>query len=315
MPKFRLPTLKSMQAFEAVARCGGTVAAARELGVTAGAISQQIHGLESSIGVVLFERRGRSLELTTWGRIYFERIGVGFDHLRAAQDVLNRARQKSGIVLSSLPSLTIRWLRPLMSEWQTLHPGSSVRLIGEDNDPDLDEEQVDFRICYGQPQRRYIHYTELFVDWVIPVCTPDFLSQHRASKASDFLKCPLIGIEWDVRHRPPPSWADWAASLGLHPPGRPCELSFSLSSAAIDAALNDAGAVLGQATMVSEDLRKGKLVCPFDHRLRLPEPYVLAWNPAALNRPLGSEFKTFLVKAARRQAAESAVASRADAQP
>jgi len=309
VPSLKLPSLKSLQAFEAVGRCGGTVAAARELGVSPGAVSQLIHGLEAAVGVPLFERRGRSLELTTWGKTYFERVGVGFGHLRAAHEVLFRARQKSGIVLSSLPSLTIRWLRPLMSEWQSLHPGNAVRLIGEDNDPDFDEDQIDFRICYGQPQRRYHHFTELFVDWVMPVCTPAFLARHPVSGAAELLGCPLIGIEWDVRHRPPPSWADWAASLGLPPPGWPCDLSFSLSSAAIDAALNDAGVVLGQAAMVAEDLRKGKLVTPFDHRLRLPEPYVLAWNPAALNRPLGSEFRAFLIKAARRQAAASAAAS------
>jgi LysR family glycine cleavage system transcriptional activator len=116
---------------------------------------------------------------------------------------------------------------------------------------------------------------------------------------------PLIGIEWANPHQSPPSWLNWASHFGLAPPERPCELSFSLSNAAIDAAANDGGFVLGQTSMVADDLAKGKLVIASDHWMRFSEPYALAWNPASLDRPSGTEFRNFLIRAGSKLRAQS----------
>ncbi|MBY5761492.1 LysR family transcriptional regulator [Rhizobium leguminosarum] len=296
----RLPTLRAVQAFEAVGRFGNVAAAARDLGVSSGAVSQHIGRLEDEMGVSLFERRGRNLVLTSWGQIYLERVRIGFDHLRAANTVLQRARQKSGIVVSAPPSLAIRWLRPLVSDWQRIAPGLSVRVIGEDDEPVFEEEQVDFRISYGTARHRYAHFTELFVDRVSPVCSPSFLKGHPVTAPADVLKGPLVGIEWENPYQSPPSWSDWATQAGLPRLELQCELSFSLSSAAIDAAIDGAGYVLGQASMVDQDLAKGKLVVASNCWLDLSEPYALAWNRAVLDRPFGREFRDFISQAGRR---------------
>lgn len=296
----RLPTLRALQAFDAIGRFGSVAAAARDLGVSPGAISQHIHRLEEEVGVKLFERKGRSLVLTSWGRIYLERVSVGFDRLRSADEVLQRARLKSGIVFSAPPSLTIRWLRPLMRDWQKLSSGMSVRLIGEDDEPDLDEAQVDFRISYGTARHRYAHFADMFHDRVVPACSPAFLARYPVATPADVLKAPLIGIEWDNPYQSPPSWSEWASQFGLDGPRDPCELSFSLSSAAIDAAVSDGGFVLGQASMIADDLARGRLVVACDCWLRLAEPYALAWNPASLDRPFGREFRAFILRAGQK---------------
>jgi LysR family glycine cleavage system transcriptional activator len=296
--------MRALQAFEAVARCGGVSLAAEELGVSPGAISQQIHNIEKVMNVRLFERSGRSLQLTSWGRMYYERVRAAFDQLRSAQDALHLARLKSGIVLSALPSLAIRWLRPLLLEWRANHTGAGIRLIGTDEEADLENDQIDFRISYGIDVRQYPHFTNLFVDKVVPVCSPAFLAQHPIRSASDILEAPLIDIQWDLRHQPPPSWADWARSVGLPPPTAG-DLAFSLSSAGIDAAVHNGGFVLGQIGMISDDIAHGRLVVPIDLRLSMPEPYFLAWNRAALDRPFSEEFRKFLLAAAKRQAVMS----------
>lgn len=297
----RLPALRALQAFEAVGRFGSVAAAARDLGVSPGAVSQHIHRLEADVGVALFERKGRGLVLTSWGQIYLEKISAGFDRLRSAHAVLQRARLKSGIVVSAPPSLTIRWLRPLMLDWQRSSSGMSVRLIGEDDEPVFEEEQVDFRISYGTARHRYAHFTDLFHDWVVPSCSPSFLARHPVQTPADVLKGPLIGIEWENPYQSPPSWPEWASQFGLNPPEQPCELSFSLSSAAIDAATNEGGFVLGQASMIADELAKGKLVVACDCWLKLSEPYALAWNPASLDRPFGREFRNFIIQAGHKQ--------------
>jgi LysR family glycine cleavage system transcriptional activator len=299
----RLPALRALQAFEAIGRFGSVAAAARDLGVSPGAVSQHIHRLEEDVGVALFERKGRSLALTSWGRLYLEKISAGFDRLRSAHEVLQRARLKSGIVVSAPPSLTIRWLRPLMLDWQQSSSGMSVRLIGEDDEPVFEEEQVDFRISYGTARHRYTHFTDLFHDRVVPSCSPSFLARHPVRTPADVLKGPLIGIEWENPYQSPPSWSEWASQFGLAPPEEPCELSFSLSSAAIDAATNEGGFVLGQASMIADELARGKLVVACDCWLKLSEPYALAWNPASLDRPFGREFRSFIIQAGQKQRA------------
>jgi LysR family glycine cleavage system transcriptional activator len=297
----RLPPMRAVQAFEAVARGGSVAVAAGELGVTPGAVSQQIHNIEKALGTQLFERRGRTLELTTWGRLYYDRVHNAFDQLRAAQEALRRARSKSGIVFSALPSLALRWLRPLLLGWRATHSGAAIHLISTDEEAVLADEQIDFRLSYGADGCHYDHFVELFIDTIVPVCSPSFLAQHPVRTLGDILQGPLFDIEWDVSHRRPPSWADWARSVRLPPPPG-SDLAFSLSSAGIDAAVNGGGFVLGQMAMIADDLANGRLVIPIDCRLSMPEPYVLAWDPAALDRPFGKEFRAFVIAAARRQA-------------
>jgi LysR family glycine cleavage system transcriptional activator len=296
----RLPSLRGVQAFEAVGRSGSVAIAARDLGLSSGAVSQHISRLEDEVGVALFERKGRSLVLTSWGQIYLRSVREGFDHLRAANDVLQRARLKSEIVMSAPPSLAIRWVRSLVAEWQKLTPGVSVRLLGDDHEPVFDDEQVDFRISYGTARLKYAHFTDLFVDRVAPMCSPSFLKAHPIENPADVLRWPLVGIEWKNPYQSPPSWSDWAIRFGLESLEQHCGISFSLSTTAIDAAIDGAGLVLGQASLVANEIASRKLVVPCDCWMALSEPYALAWNPATLDRPHGNEFKKFTVRAAQR---------------
>jgi len=300
-----IPTMRAVQAFEAVARCGSVTAAAEELCVSPGAISQQIHNIEEALSASLFERRGRSLTLTSWGRMYYERVRVAFDQLRLAQDTLQLARTKPGIVISSLPSLAMRWLRPLIQEWRATHPNATIRLIGTDEEAALQNDHIDFRVSYGADARKYDHFAELFIDSVVPACAPSFLAQNPVHTPADILTGPLIDIEWDIRHSTAPSWADWAQCVSEPAPKAAGEMTFSLSASGLDAAIAGGGFVLAQVSMIVEDLAAGRLVIPVDRRLSMPEPYFLAWDRAALDRPFGTDFRTFVLTAARRQASLS----------
>jgi len=300
-----LAPLRALQVFEALGRSGSVAGAADELGISAGAVSQQIRRIEQAVGVRLLQRKGRRLELTSWGRLYFDQVEVAFKQLRSAQEVLDRARAKRGLVLSCLPSLASKWIAPLLFDWRAAHPGANVRLIGTHSEPRFGDGRVDFRISYGPRIRSFERYAELFTDWVVPACSPSFLAQHPIRRPTDILALPLIEIDWGSEDLPPPTWADWAASIGARSTDVASELTCSLSSVAIDTAIREGGFVLGQMAMIAEDLRAGRLVIPYDHRLRLPEPYFLAWDGAALDKPLGAEFRRWIMGAGRRQAALS----------
>jgi len=296
-----LPAMRAIQAFEAIARCGSVAGAADELGVSAGAVSQQLRKIERELNLRLFERDGRALTLTSWGRLYYEKVRAAFDELRSAQHALQLARSKPSIVLSALPSLAI-WLQRHLLSWRAKHPGVNLRMIGSEREPSLADESIDFRVCYGSDARRYDRFSELFVDAVVPACSPELLRAHPVGDASDILNGPLIDIIWDPRHRAPPSWADWACSAGVTPPRAANDLAYSLSASAIAAAVDGGGFVLGQISMIADHVRKGRLIVPLDHRLSMPEPYFLAWERDAMDRPSGAAFRDMLMAAGRQQA-------------
>ncbi|MGO7153863.1 LysR family transcriptional regulator [Rhizobium leguminosarum] len=297
--------LKSLQAFEAVGRCGGVTAAALELRVSPGAISQQIRKIESFLGISLLERSGRTVELTAWGRLYHQEISKGFEQFALAQQLLEKARNETALVLSALSSVVNKWIGRRIFDWQALHPEVLVRIIGRDKEPRIGFDDVDFRVSYGSDVLQHEHYTELFRDWVVPACSPA-LMQDRAHAARDLFEKPLLHVEWERHFTPYPSWAEFAAKAGVPLDASTPGLSFTLSSSAIDAAVNKRGVVLAQMSMISDELEAQTLVIPVDLRIALRESYFLAWDRAALQKPHGHEFREWLIAISRQQALASA---------
>jgi LysR family transcriptional regulator, glycine cleavage system transcriptional activator len=297
----KLPPMRALQAFEAFGRLGSATAAAAELGVTVGAISQQLRKAEDQIGLRLIERQGKSIALSSRGRQYHADISAGFDQLRTAQARLDETRLNNTLTISCLPSLATKWIGAQIFDWQIAHPAARVLLIGDDNEPDFATDPVDFRLSYGELITRFPNRSELFSDWAVPACSPSLLSQLDLKRAADILAAPLLGIEWNSRQGAAVGWADWASLVGVASYKAKEQITFSLSSAAIDAAINGRGFVLAQLSMATQDIATGRLVVPFDLRLPLLQPYWLAWDASALEKPYGSELRSWLQTLARRQ--------------
>ena len=291
--------LRAIQAFEAFGRRGSMTAAANELGVSVGAVSQQIRKVEESLNARLVERNGRSVALTALGRDYHSAIAVGFDHIRAAENAIERARSAGSLTISCLPSLASKWLGSRLLDWQTSHPGATVRLVGAEGEPRLDQGQVDFRVSYGTKIHDFDHYAELFTDSVVLTCAPALLAERPIGRPADILDYPLLSIEWSRDHQSPPNWSAWAASIGARRRNIAGEVAFSLSSAAIDAAINRRGFVLAQLSMIGEDVAAGRLTIPFDLPLRLSDAYFLAWDRAVLEKPFGPDLRAWIVSIAK----------------
>ncbi|MBB3424216.1 DNA-binding transcriptional LysR family regulator [Rhizobium sp. BK312] len=299
--------LKGLQAFEAVGRCGSVSAAALELKVSPGAISQQIRKIESFLGVTLLERNGRTVELTQWGRLYHQEISKGFEQFAAAEQILERARNENALVLSALSSVVNKWIGRRIFDWQALHPNAHVRIVGRDKEPRMGFDDIDFRISYGSDVLQHEHYTELFRDWVVPACSPALI-KGKAPSATQLLQYPLLHVEWERHFTPYPSWLEFAAKTGAALEETAAGLSFTLSSSAIDAAVNKRGVVLAQMSMIADELEAQTLIIPLDIRIPLRESYFLAWDRAALEKPHGRQFREWLVAISRQQGLVSAPA-------
>lgn len=110
---YRLPSLNTLRAFEAAARHQSFKTAASELGVTPGAVSQQVKKLETSLGVVLFRRLPQGLLLTPEGETYWPGIAKVFDDLTEATEAIapdiNSRKFTVGICSRAMAVLPARW--------------------------------------------------------------------------------------------------------------------------------------------------------------------------------------------------------------
>ena len=295
-----VPPLRAVQVFEAVGRCGTVTAAADELGVSPGAVTQQIHALERYLGARLVQRSGRGIELTRWGTLYLPFATAAMEQLRKGVGELGRARRSNHLAVSAFPSITNRWLGPLLLEWKKISPGSSIRIEGSESEPRFEENEADFRISYGARARCHQRYRHLFTDYLFPVGSPALLAGHGPAKhPADLLNFPLLWVDWGPEHVAPPTWRDWLMACGVSSDHVPCALTYSLSSAALDAAAEGRGLMLAQHSMVSRDLATGALVRLFDRCLPLPQSYFLAWSGTALDKPQGAAFLSWLIGEAK----------------
>lgn len=300
-----LPPLRALQVFDTLGRCQGVGETARRLGVSPGAVSQQIKLLEDVLGIRLLAKEGKRLRLTEAGLAYHASCAQAFEGLRLARAELERGKHVRNLSISALPSVLSKWLAPRMYAWQRLHPDFDVFLEGTHSEPSASGHHIDFRITYGERVDTSAAYAELFRDTVVPVCSPALLRDHPPlTHPADMLRYPLLSIDWLPKFSSPPSWRDWFVAQGVDCAGlRENRLVFSLSSLAIQAAIEGEGFVLAQTSMIADDVAAGRLLVPFATGVPLLSPYFLTWQANAFDAPHCRAFHRWLLTQGREQQA------------
>ncbi|WP_260692200.1 LysR substrate-binding domain-containing protein [Gemmobacter fulva] len=271
--------------------------AARDLGVTPSAISQQLRTLEDSIGIALVSQEGRRVVMTPTARIYHDLISQGFDRLVRAQEFISSHRSTEELTVSGLPTLLQKWLNPIIHRFQAHGREPSIRIIAthQEADPQLMEQM--FRLTYGGSAKRYPHSRLLFQDRCFPACSPDFLAAHPEAATPDGLaQVPLIGIDWSMDESIAPTWDDWFTLIGVTPAPRPkIAAVYSLTGLALEAAVSGQGVVLAQTAFAQNDLETGRLVRLSETSLEMQEGYHICWGNNALTRNFAREFLNWAI--------------------
>src|SRR2546426_399357 len=143
------PPLQLLPAFEAAARLLSFSKAAQELHVTTAAISQQIKQLEGHLGLSLFRRLTRRVELTDAGQQFAEVVGLVLSNYRQGHaDLLHRFTQPV-LRMSTSPLVVHEFLLPRMAAFQAAHPGVKIQLEGSMDFADFDKDPIDAAIRVG----------------------------------------------------------------------------------------------------------------------------------------------------------------------
>ncbi|WP_031550550.1 transcriptional regulator GcvA [Parvularcula oceani] len=290
----RLPPLNALRAFEAAARHLSFARAADELAVTPGAVSQQIKALEETVGVALFRRDPRGLELTEAGSAAFPSLRDGFDRLAAGARLMTERGGPRRVTVSAAPSFASKWLVPRLDGFQSSHPDIDVYVHADMQLVDFSSGEADIAIRFGRGEYENLDATLLMAERIVPVCAPALLRGDPPLKTpSDLARHTLLHD--DSRTEDGPSWAMWLKAAGTDIDGARGP-RFNQSSLAIEAAVAGKGVALAKYALAEADLVAARLVIPFDFTTPTDFSYWVVHPSAKAALPEVAAFKSWLLE-------------------
>lgn len=279
--------MQTLRAFEAAARHHSYSAAARELGVTHGAISHRIRTLESQLDTVLFERRGREMAPTKAAIALAAQVSEGLKLLARAMPARDEDRRGS-LVVGVHHSLAIAWLIPRLQRFLAANPGISVEIYSTAELGDFINPNVDLAIRYGAGNWSNVTLERLAGETLFPVCTPTYREEHGIERPADLAGCRLLRHGWHT-------WTPWfrAAKLRFDEPAG--GLLFSDSGMLVEAAIRGLGVALVGSVFAASAIADGRLVKPIDITVPDGNAYYLLWNAARRLEPEARVFRDWLL--------------------
>jgi len=279
-PRRFLPSLPSLLALEAVDRLGSASAAAADLALTQSAISRQLRALQDQLGVELFRRKGKGIELTPGGAAYAQTARDCLQDLARASLKLRAAGERAVLNLAIKPAFGMHWLAPRLAVLSQRHPAIMINLSTRLAPFDLEREGIDAAIHFGSRDWQGMSYLPLAGERLTPCCRPDLMPQaHRDAAA--ILALPLLHLE-----SRPGAWEEWFEWCGS-PADRLRGLLFDQFHTLREAAVLGLGAALLPDYMAETEIAAGRLVACWPQPMETTGRYYLVWpERKAPSRPL-----------------------------
>ena len=246
--------LNGLRALESVGRLGSLQAAADELGVTIGAVSQQINKAEAQLGRPVFERRAKGLVVTEFGTSVLARLAEGFQKLSEAVHIARR-RESDALVISVAPVFASRWLVFKLERFSEQFPEIRLRIDATTSLIDPATSDVDLCIRVGRGTWPGMRAELILEQEVFPVCSPALAGSVKTPE--DILKLPIV-----IERKAMFPWDVWLDAAGLSGREVTARHTFSEGSLCLDAAIAGQGVMLAWQTLTAYGLMGGQLVAP-----------------------------------------------------
>lgn len=262
----KLPPANSLVAFEAAARHLNFTRAAKELLVTQAAVSRHIKILEDHLGLPLFLRLPRSLQLTPQGRRLQAAVTMGLGHIANTAADLRRASGDEDVTVSTSVTFASYWLMARIAKFRVAYPELEIRLVASAPVADLVVAGIDLAVRYGAGKWPDVETIHLMNNEVFPVCAPSYLEGRAPLRTPDDLlnETLLHLVKHDLNWV---SWDKWLKSIGVE--GKPTRRGHEFDNYLIlvQAALDGQGIALGGGRLADDFLARGSLVRPIDATL------------------------------------------------
>lgn len=258
MSNLNLVHLNGLRALEAVGRLGSLQAAADELGVSVGAVSQQVIKAEAQLGQPVFQRLPKGMMPVDSARPMLARLSEGFHALSEAV-AIGRRQDDALLTISVAPVFAARFLVHRLDRFSSLHPEIRLRIDATTRLADLGVDDIDLGIRVGPGSWPGVDAELLIEQTVFPVCSPALAEKLKEPK--DILKLPAI-IDGPSMF----SWEIWLNEAGLSGAGMATRHVFNDASLCLDATIAGQGVMLAWHTLATYALEQGRLVEPFSIR-------------------------------------------------
>ncbi|MFZ6817372.1 LysR substrate-binding domain-containing protein [Undibacterium sp. Ji22W] len=293
----KVPSLNALLVFEAAARLQSFTQAADELALTQSAVCKQIANLEDWLGLALFARVKKRVQLSSAGRDYAEKIRRHLD--RIERDTLELMAHKEGagvLELAVIPTFATHWLIPRLAEFQRLRPDITVNLSTKTSAFLFPDTLFHAAIHSGTTLWPGTSGDYLMAeDPAVPVCSPALLQRHIGRKKhaaiQDVANMPLLHLNTRLE--------DWRRWFELHQHSNDVNAvngaRYELFTMLIEAAIAGLGTALIPRYMIQAQLDSGKLVVPSN--LSLPEQtgYYLVYPEENAALPTLQAFREWLL--------------------
>jgi len=309
---YRLPPLNALRVFEAAARHLSFKEAANELSITQAAVSHQVKGLEEFLGVELFRRAGRGVQLTEAARACLPKLREGFDALAAAVETIRERGQETELVITAPPVFTARWLMPRLAGFSRREPKVEVRVVASSKMVDagaLDSAQlmsgIDLRseasgveIHLGAGDYPGFRADKLFEVAMTVVANPELVrGEPPLQGPADLARHTLLHDDAMDTVAAGNAWRKWLQAAGVedvvdgtHGP------QFSSNILSLEAASQKLGVALALRPLVDADIKSGRLCAPFRIEVRPRTAYFLVCPEVIADRPAVAAFRNWLLE-------------------
>jgi LysR family glycine cleavage system transcriptional activator len=286
-----MPPLGSIRVFEAAARLGSFTRAAEELGMTQAAVSYQVKALEDRLGVAMFRRLPRQVELTSAGERLYRAASEAMTAIRSA--VAELTETAGGVLaVTTLNTFASHWLVHRLGAFHLRHPDVAVRLDTSARLVDLRRETFDVAIRAGSGTWPGLSTHFLLPSIYTPLCSPAWLEKAGLGSPADLLEAERIGD--------PQEWAAWFAAAGVEGQAGRVRPAFMADTQQFEvtSAMQGVGVALGSPILFAADIAAGRLAQPFETVVASSGGYWVAYDEERRRSPKIAAFRDWILAAA-----------------
>ncbi len=289
----RLPPLRLLVTFEAVARLGTMRDAADALNVTQPAITQSLKALEGFIGVTLLDRDRKPARLNAQGQMLANATREGLETIaRTIEEIkAETSGQSQFLTVSCTLGMATYWLMPRLPKFYADHPDILVNVHAPPSDEPTLSSGIDLALRYGMGRWPEKDTVKLFGELVCPVGQPALVARLHAEKRG-LVHAPLIHVRapenafWE-------GWPDYFKKCGLPRPTQPGQ-SFDNYVQAVQAAVDGRGLMLGWRSITSTLVAEGALAPWSDTSIDVGTGYFATLSPRGRQKSSAPAFLEWL---------------------
>ncbi|MDJ0612606.1 MAG: transcriptional regulator GcvA [Rhizobiaceae bacterium] len=296
----KIPPVNAIRAFEAACRHLQFQLAAEELGVTPAALSYQIRQLEEHLGLKLFRRLNRAVELTREGRILAPGIITAFETLEESFSLLS-PQEDNKLVISTGPAFSAKWLAPRLHSYLEEHPEIDFRLSANLKLTDFDRDDVDAVIRFGAGKYPELFVEPLFQEISTPLISPKLFEEAGGIADESLFEHVTLVHDESLRFLEASQWGNWLSGMNYDTVDPDRGVHFSHADHCIEAAVDGSGIVMARLGFAFREINAGRLIAPFKQAISARGGFYFCCPPENLEKEKVLHFLAWLRDEAQAQ--------------